>query len=192
MKTLVIYSHPNPKSFNHAILEQLCKGLEENDVEYEVVDLNKIGFNPVLGMQDFILFGEGKVPSDVMEQQEKVKEANHIVFVHPTWWGGMPSILKGYLDRVFTIGFAYNMGAAQPEGLMTGKNVTFIRTTALPEVLYKESGVEELIRNMLRFQFIVVCGFNDIQHKVYYAVSGVSEEVRKEYLKDVDELSKNL
>jgi NAD(P)H dehydrogenase (quinone) len=192
MRTLIIYSHPNPNSFNHAVLDCLTEGLKETGQEYEVVDLYKIEFDPVLKMHDLAQFREGKIPADVAEQQDKVSKADVIIFVHPIWWGWMPAMLKGYLDRVFTVDFAYRMGKTQPEGLLIDKKVIFIRTTALPEEAYKKSGVEDLIRNLLTFKFIIVCGVEDLEHHVFYEVPSVLDVVRKKYLEEVRELSKNL
>jgi len=192
MKFLIIYCHPNPQSFNHAILQEFIKGLEETGKEFEVVDLYKSGFDPILKIGDFVGMRGENIPKDILEQQDKVKNADIIIFIHPTWWGGMPAMLKGYLDRIFSIGFAYKMGKAQPEGLLGDKKVLIIRTTALPEELYLQSGVENLVRTLSSYKFQIVCGVKDLQHYVFYAVPSVSEEVRKTYLQKVKELGNQL
>ena len=107
MKVLIVYAHPSPQSFNHAILESFTKGLGEAGHTYEVVDLYAINFNPCLSGEDFAMFMEGKTPDDIRAQQEKVSQADGIVFIHPSWWSGPPAILKGWIDRVLSMGFAY-------------------------------------------------------------------------------------
>jgi NAD(P)H dehydrogenase (quinone) len=154
--------------------------------------LYKIGFNPILNINDFIQFQEGKTSKDVEEQQKKIHDADTIILIHPTWWGGMPAMLKGYLDRVFTIGFAYKMGENQPVGLLGNKKVIIIRTTSLPEELYLKSGVEDLIQNLNTFKLKVVCGVKNLDHHIFYAVSNVPDETRKKYLDKVYQLSKKL
>ena len=192
MKILIIYSHPNPESFNHAILENLVNSLQDSSHEFEIVDLYNDGFNPILKMDDFIQFREGRTPIDVTEQQNKVNNADLLIFIHPIWWGGFPAMLKGYFDRVFSLGFAYTMGENGPKGMLTKKEVMIIRTTSLPEKAYFKSGVENLIRNLLEYKFLVVCGVKKLSHHVFYEVPNVSDETRKGYLNQIRELGRSI
>ncbi|MHA1994144.1 MAG: NAD(P)H-dependent oxidoreductase [Candidatus Hodarchaeales archaeon] len=192
MKILIVYSHPNPESFNHAILENLVSSIHHSEHQIDIVDLYADGFDPILKNNDFIQFRENNIPLDVAEQQSRVLDADLLIFVHPIWWGGFPAMLKGYFDRVFSIGFAYTMGEYGPEGLLTSKRVQVIRTTALSEEAYMKSGVENLIRTLLEYKFIVVCGVSDLQHHVFYEVPSVSAEVRKEYLNQVQEIGEKI
>lgn len=101
MQTAVIYAHPNPNSFNGAILNQVIKALEDGKHSYDVIDLYRDRFDPVL------LFDEKKRRSDMKRDPETaeyrriVKNADHLIFIYPLWWGGMPAIMKGFIDRVF-------------------------------------------------------------------------------------------
>lgn len=192
MKVLVIYTHPNPGSFNHALLEQVINSLKASGNDYEVVDLYGIKFDPLLKINDLANLGGGKTAKDILEQQQKVVEANVIIFIYPTWWGGMPGMLKGYLDRVFSIGFAYRMGRYQPEGLLGDKTVIIFRTTALSEEAYVTSGVENLIRTLSEYKFKVVCGIKALEHHVFYEVPSVSDDVRRSYLDQVKSISNQL
>lgn len=192
MRILVVYSHPNPESFNHAILEHLVEGLSVSDQEVDIADLYATRFNPVLQASDLIQFRKERLPEDVIEQQKKISAADVIIFIHPTWWGGMPAMVKGYIDRVFTLGFAYRMGKDGPKGLLVDKKMIFVRTTALPKDAYVKSGVENLIRSMLTYQFVVVCGVKALEHHVFYEVPSVSDEIRQGYLKKAKELGRYL
>jgi len=107
MKVLIVYAHPNHQSFNHAIVESFIKGLSAAGHIYKLVDLYAINFNPCLSGDDFIKLMENKIPDDIRIQQEKVSWADGIVLIHPVWWTGPPAILKGWIDRVFSLGFAY-------------------------------------------------------------------------------------
>jgi len=75
MKVLVVYTHPNPKSFNRAILEEFTKGLTDGGHTFEVLDLYAINFNPVIQLEDYAQFMGGKMPDDVLEQQNKITQA---------------------------------------------------------------------------------------------------------------------
>ena len=73
MKVLVIYAHPNPASFTHAILEQVTKGLEEAGHDYEVSDLYAIGFDPTFSIQDSVQFAHESVPVELLEEMDPAK-----------------------------------------------------------------------------------------------------------------------
>ncbi len=68
MRVLIVYAHPNPKSFCHAILQQFTKGLEDAGHTSEVVDLYAIRFDPVFRMQDFASYVHESIPLDILEQ----------------------------------------------------------------------------------------------------------------------------
>ena len=108
MKHLIIYTHPNPASFNHAIKETLARVLKEKGHEVRVRDLYALGFDPVLKASDFETFLAGKVPVDIAVEQEHIRWAEQLTFLYPIWWGRMPSIAGGYIDRVLSKGFAYD------------------------------------------------------------------------------------
>ena len=82
MNILIVYAHPNPKSFNHAILENFMRGLEDGGHTSEVVDLYASKFNPCVIPEDFAQFTGGQMPQDVLDQQEKVTAAEALVFIH--------------------------------------------------------------------------------------------------------------
>lgn len=68
MKVLVVYAHPNPQSFNHAVLESFTKGLKDGEHTFEVVDLHAIKFDPCTKLEDLAQFTGGQMPEDVLDQ----------------------------------------------------------------------------------------------------------------------------
>ncbi len=135
MKVLVVYSHPNPKSFNHAILEAVLEGLSEAGHASDVIDLYKMGFDPCLKVEDFVKIQAGSNSDDVLSHQDRVSKADALVFIHPNWWGGTPAILKGWIDRVFSKGYAYK--ADEETGAMIGllkhKKALILTTCGSPQ-----------------------------------------------------------
>lgn len=95
--------------------------LEGKGHEVRVRDTYELNFNPVLGASDFISFSQGNTPEDIKEEQEHISWADSITFIYPVWWAGLPAILKGYVDRVFSHGFAYAYGENGIEKLLSGK-----------------------------------------------------------------------
>ncbi|NIK69395.1 NAD(P)H-dependent oxidoreductase [Paenibacillus sp. BK720] len=135
MKTLIIYTHPNPNSLSHSFLQKTIQGLQENAhiEEIQVLDLYAESFDPLL------VFNETKRRRDMHADPELDKHrkqllwAEKIVFVYPIWWGRPPAMLLGYIDRMFASNFAYrDNGKLLPEGLLKGKSVVCISTMKGP------------------------------------------------------------
>ena len=191
MKVLVVYAHPNPESFNHAVLEEFTKGLKDAGHSIEVADLHKIGFDPRITPEDLAQFRGGKMPDDVLAQQEKVKEADALVFISSIIWGSLPAMLKGWMDRVFSAGFSHRAprkGEIGPQGLLTHKKALIINTTMLPEPMYKNLGLESAIKITFDQYILKTVGIQNVEHTFLYSVQLVPDEVRKAYLRNVYEL----
>ena len=109
MKHLVIYAHPNEQSLNGYLKQVVVEHLAKNGHEVKVRDLYQLNFNPVLSLEDMAGQRIGKVEEDVKKEQDYIVWADCITFIHPIWWTGLPAILKGYIDRVFSYGFAYRL-----------------------------------------------------------------------------------
>jgi len=190
VKVLVVYTHPNPKSFDHAVLEKFTKGLKDGGHSCEIADLYAIGFDPCFKSGDFAQFTGGEMPKDVLEQQEKAANAGALVFIYPVWWWGYPAILKGWIDRVFSDGFAYkSTETGGLEGLLKSKKVLLISTTMGEEEHYKSSGIEDAIKGIDRAIFTYMCGIQNVEHVFLYAVH-LDDEVRKRYLESAYRLGK--
>ncbi|HAM51558.1 MAG TPA: NAD(P)H dehydrogenase, partial [Nitrospiraceae bacterium] len=95
MKYLIVYAHPNPRSFNHAILETISGELKKKKKEFTVRDLYKIGFNPVLSTKDLEAVQNGAVPKDIKKEQSYISKADTLIVIFPIWWSAMPAMLKG-------------------------------------------------------------------------------------------------
>lgn len=89
------------------------------------------------------------MPGDVLEQQGKVAQADAMAFIHPVWQWVYPAILKGWMDRVFSHGFAYTFDEKeQPEGLLKHKKALLISTTMGLETAYRASGIEDAMKKL--------------------------------------------
>lgn len=186
MKYLIVYAHPNPKSFNHAIREHVEAVLKKQKKDYSVRDLYLLKWNPVLGGEDFNVFGSGKIPEDIKAEQKYIKEADVIIFIHPIWWFGMPAVLKGYIDRVFSAGFAYEYAADGVKGLLSGKKVMIINTTGGPQESYEKFGFKDALKKVFKDGTYGFCAMEVIRHEFLFAVPAISQEAREKMLEDID------
>ncbi|MBU4304021.1 MAG: NAD(P)H-dependent oxidoreductase [Candidatus Omnitrophica bacterium] len=185
MRYLIIYAHPNPKSYNHAILNIIEDKLKKNGCDFEVRDLYKLKFNPVLSGEDLPSIQQRQVPSDIRIEQEHIKKADVLIFIHPIWWFGMPAVIKGYIDRVFSYGFAYAVDKNSVKGLLNGKKVMIFNTTGGPEENYKDMGYGAALKATIEKGIFEFCGMQVIRHKYFYAVPYISDEQRKAMLEDL-------
>lgn len=145
MKHLIIYSHPNPNSLNSHLKNLLVEHLEQANHQVVVRDLYQLNFNPVLSLEDMAGQRLGTVAEDVKQEQGFVTWADYITFIHPIWWTGLPAIMKGYIDRVFSYGFAYRYDKGIQKGLLTGKQTIIINTHGKSNAEYEAIGMDKAL-----------------------------------------------
>ncbi|UTN06254.1 NAD(P)H-dependent oxidoreductase [Flavobacterium bizetiae] len=145
MKNLIVYAHPNSGSLNHFFKQTVLESLQKSGEEIEVRDLNQINFNPVLSLEDMNGQRMGKVADDVKTEQDFITWADHIIFIYPIWWTGMPAIMKGYIDRVFSYGFAYRYDQGIQKGLLTGKKTIIINSHGKSNAEYEAMGMDKAL-----------------------------------------------
>lgn len=110
MRALLVYCHPVPESFNAAVRDAAMRGLTAAGYEIDLLDLYAEGFDPVMGAEerlDYHTPGTNRLP--VADHLDRVKNADALVFVFPTWWYSPPAMLKGWLDRVLVPHEAFGM-----------------------------------------------------------------------------------
>lgn len=187
MNHLIIYTHPRKNSFNHAILDAVTESCRQQGDEVIVRDLYGIGFQPALGSSEML----GGVGEDVVREQAYVSWADHVVFIYPLWWTGLPAMLKGYIERVFSYGFAYKYNNGVQTGLMTGKKATLIHTQNKSREEYEANGVENALRLTIDEGILAYCGFDVTCHYVFDSIPASTEEDRKAWLTQLSELMHN-
>ena len=111
MHALIVVAHPNPKSLTHAIAREVGAGLTAADPgsTVEIVDLVREGFDPVFGLADLAVHHRtAPPPADVLAEQARIDGADSLVLVFPVYWWSLPGLLKGWIDRVFANGWAFD------------------------------------------------------------------------------------
>jgi NAD(P)H dehydrogenase (quinone) len=155
MNIFIVYAHPSPKSFTYKVLEQLIKGLTEAKHQVKISDLYQMNFNPNMSAQEYEREGsvnkELTIPHDIRIEQEKIEWADCIIFVYPLWWSDCPAILKGWFDRVYTVGYAYGYNE-NGKASVKMKTVPFglvICTAGHPNEFLEEIGISKSIKNIM-------------------------------------------
>lgn len=164
MKHLIIYAHPSTGSLNAQLKDTLKAHLEQHRHEVIIRDLYAINFNPVLTLADIESQRQGLVAEDIAEEQQFVSWADRITFIHPIWWTGLPAIVKGYIDRVFSYGFAYRYDKGVQKGLLKGKEAVIINTHGKSKAQYEAMGMDKALSLTSDTGIYTYCGFTLKQH----------------------------
>jgi putative NADPH-quinone reductase/1,4-dihydroxy-2-naphthoate octaprenyltransferase len=177
-KFLVVFSHPKENSLAYAIREAVIKGLKKIRAEVRVQDLYREKFNPLLYDID-----ENEKDQVTVKMKEDVVWADGIVFIAPLWWAGIPAMLKGYFDRIFTEHFAFQYNQAGiPVGLLKNKKAVLIGTCDTPPLLAKFSktslGFKSVIRGVLKLS-----GIKDSKFILFGSVTNSTEKQREKWIK---------
>ncbi|WP_347312794.1 NAD(P)H-dependent oxidoreductase [Defluviimonas sp. SAOS-178_SWC] len=154
---LIVVAHPEPGSFNHALAEGAAEVLRRAGHDVVISDLARQGFRADAGPADvldradatrFHLQSEqahatrhGTFAPDILREQERVASADILILQFPLWWGGPPALLKGWIDRVMSYGFAYVDGRRFETGLFKGRRALMSVTTGGTPQRFSEGGV---------------------------------------------------
>lgn len=183
---LVILGHPRAGSFNHAIAERVTAVLRSNGHDVVFHDLCAEGFPAALPASE--LERDAALEAELEHYCEELAEAGGIVIIHPNWWGQPPAVLKGWVDRVFRPGVAYEFaaddtGAGVPAGLLPAECAVVLNTSDTPADREHEVFGDPLDA-LWRRCILGYCGIPDIRRRTYGVVVNSSEEQREAWLRD--------
>ena len=170
MKHAIILAHPGTESFTCHMARAyqdavLAKG---DSVTYR--DLYRISFNPCLGENEIPWSPHFEVPEDVAEEHRLLNEVSVFAFFYPLWLNSPPAILKGYMERVFGMGFAYKRGRGGNEPLLTGRRLISFSSSGAPTDWISKTGAWQAMRTLFDTHFAAVCGLEVADHIHFGAV----------------------
>ncbi|MFC0676698.1 NAD(P)H-dependent oxidoreductase [Lysobacter korlensis] len=180
MNVLVILGHPRVDSFCGALAEAFGAGSRAAGVEVRRLDLATLDFDAHLHTRSP---NDQPLEDDLRQAQELILWADHLVFVYPTWWGTAPALLKGFLDRLMTPGFAFRTteGGTGYQGLLQGRSAQLITTMDTPplvhRLIYRQPGRNALARATLGF-----CGVRPVRSLVFGSVKQADDAQRQAWL----------
>lgn len=189
-KILIINGHPNSDSFNFGIASAYRKGVELSGAEIQEIVIADLDFNPNL---QFGYQKRTELEPDLLRSWEKIQWADHLVWIHPVWWGGLPAITKGFIDRLFLPGFAfqYREKSSFWDKLLKGKTAHIITTLDQPgwfyRLYFRRPSVNQLKRSTLQF-----CGISPVKVSYIGIIKGSTPEMRKKWLEKVENWGRQL
>lgn len=187
-KIVIINGHPNADSFNFALVKAYIDGAKQSGAEIRPITIANLDFNPNLQ------FGYSKrmdLEPDLLEAWEMILWADHLVWIHPVWWGGLPAITKGFIDRLFLPGmaFKYRPNSVFWDRLLKGKTAHIITTMDQPgwyyHLVYGRPSVNQLKKSTLQF-----CGVSPVKVTYIGIVKTSDEKLRKTWIEKVTKLGK--
>lgn len=187
VKTLIVTAHPDPDSLTHHIAGQLEQTLRPGTVE--LVDLAAEAFDPRFTLADRHTYRVGgDFAPDVAAEQQRLDGAAHLVLIFPVFWWSMPALLKGWIDRVFVNGWAFDVGT---EGGMR-RNLVNLTTHLIPVAgddagVYDRHGYERALRTQIEHGIIDYCGSRrGLTRFVYESESDDTQVRERAVLKAID------
>lgn len=162
MKHLIVVAHPLTTSVTMKLARSYALELDSIGQDWLMHDLYRLGFDPVLGPAE--LDPTAETPGDVRAAQAAVAACNALAVVYPLWWATMPAILKGYIDRVFARGFAYEGESGSTRGLLSGRRCVLVTLSGSPLHLMQETGDWRAIQMLQDAHIFRSSGFELLEH----------------------------
>lgn len=197
MNVLVVYAHPSPTSFNAALRDAAIRTLEDEGHSVELSDLYAMQFKAAADGADFpapvdaaslnyaaeqaAAHEAGTTAADLKAEQDKLRRADMVFFQFPLWWYSAPAILKGWLERVLSMGFAYGAGRMFDKGGLSRTKAMLSFTTHGVETSYADDGWHGPIEDVLTplHQGLRFVGFEILPPFVAYNVQRCSDDDRQ-------------
>jgi putative NADPH-quinone reductase len=190
MHALVVVANPSPSSLSHAIAQQAASVLLGLGYGIDFHDLYAEAFDPVQPVGE----AQNTTSRDPLVQEHcaHLARAHRIVVCHPNWWGQPPAILKGWIDRVFRLGSAYEYPPdvgyeGVPRGLLRARRAFVFNTSNTPAER-EQAEFGDPLEALWRRCVFRLCGVPEVERRCFAPVSASSSEQRQEWLAEVANL----
>lgn len=165
IKHLVVVAHPAVDSFTMELARTYVLELDKLGHGHRTHDLYRMGFNPVLAAHELLPIGaDHPADADVTQAQNDIRVADVLTVIYPLWWLSMPAMMKGYIDRVFACGFAYESHSGVVHGFLSGKKSVLITISGAPLPLLEKSGDWKAVQALQDTHVFRSSGFELLEH----------------------------
>lgn len=187
---LVINGHPDKQSFNYALAQAYSTGAIKKQANVQQINIAELSFNPNL---QYGYRQRTELEPDLKEAIQKIKDAEHLVWIFPMWWYGYPAIMKGFVDRTFLPGITFQPieGKALPEKLLKGKTARIIITADTPK-WYDKFFMKKPALNQFKKGTLEFCGVKPVKVSYISPIKNSSPEFRQKWIKKVNLLGEKL
>ena len=171
MHILAVFAHPVRDSFTGALLDAFLEGAAEAGHSAETADLYREGFEPRFQPEDFAQFKADAMPEAIRQEQARVDRAEGIAFVFPVWWWSFPAILKGWIDRVMSQGWAYDFSPARSRGQLPDRPVLLLGSAGSREGTYRKYRYDDAMAIQIDVGILGYCGLRNVSTRILYDVN---------------------
>jgi len=182
MKHAVIIAHPNADSLTCSIGRAYAKHVKLLGQEAVVRDLYRMGFDPCLKACEIPTPTGFEFGADVVAERKLLADVDVFALVYPFWFNAPPAILKGYIDRVFSMGFGYEPGLGGAQPLLDGKRLISFSTSGAPEHWVRETGAFRALVALFDQHVSAMCGLQMVDH---VHTGGIVSDMRDDAVEDV-------
>ena len=195
MHIYIVFCHPSKKSFTFSVLESFIAGLREAGHTFEIGDLYEMGFKSDMDLDQYgreTSFDPSlPVPADVAAEQAKIAKADALAFIYPVWWSDCPAKLKGWFDRVWTMGYAYSYanGSHTAPGIGIAKALV-ICPAGHPVEHLEEIGIAQSMRCVMLNDRLRGVGIKDVEMEILGGMVSQDPQVRERNLHRAYELGR--
>jgi putative NADPH-quinone reductase len=186
MRILIINGHPDGDSYNASLAAAYKKGALASGAEVREINVRTLDFNPnlALGYRQ-----RTELEADLLAAQEVITWAEHLVWVYPVWWGGLPALLKGFIDRVFLPNFAFKKreNSLWWDKLLRGRSARLITTLDQPAWYYWLVNRRPTYYAMKRMT-LEFCGIAPVRTTTIGPIRLSKETYRASWLKKIEAL----
>ena len=181
-RMLVILGHADGDSYCAALAQTYAAAARAAGNEVRLLRLGELDFDPVLRHGYRVI---QPLEPDLQAAQQAISWAEHLVWVYPIWWGALPALLKGFIDRVFLPGFAfkYRKKSPLPEKLLTGKTARIMITMDAPGWYYRWFNRAPGLR-LLKFATLEFCGIKPVRYSLFGMVRHAPEKRLQKYIEE--------
>lgn len=189
-RILVVLGHPNADSLCGQIADDYITSAREAGAEIREIRVGDLNFDPILHIERNVIQA---LEPDLLEVQTNITWAQHLVIVYPIWWGGMPALLKGLIDRTFLPGFAfrYRKDSHMWDRLLSGRTAHLLITMDSPPWYFR--WVSRMAgHNQMKRTILESCGIKPVGISTFGPVKGSTPAQRTTWLSEVKRLASNV
>ena len=186
-RMLVILGHADGDSYCAALAQTYAAAARAAGNEVRMLRLGELDFDPVLRHGYRVI---QPLEPDLLAAQQAISWAEHLVWVYPIWWGALPALLKGFIDRTFLPGFAFKYRRPDSpwwDKLLAGRSARLLVTLDTPgwyfRWIYRMPGHQQMRRTILGF-----CGIRPIRIGSFGPIRGSSAAQREKWLRQAARL----
>lgn len=181
---LIITAHPTENSLAHSLTQKIAEQYSRQGINVDINDLHRSSFQAAITNSDLAVYhGTEPLPDDIKAEQARVDRADMLVFVFPVYWWSVPAILKGWFDRVLTLGWAYKTTEdGRIVGVLKKMPVRLVATAGSDKEGFDRHGYTTAINTQIVEGVFGFCGLNDVTLDYLYGADTTDGAKINDYL----------